>query len=656
MLTDFVGKWFAPSSYISTGMGTINYDIAAIFILTINLFLFFSRRRLFSRDTRIFGWLLFVTLGTVLTDIITVVFYEESVFFPLWFLYTINTLYYVLQNSITPLFALFILSLNNHFSLIKRSRQFLFLFPWLCGVLLIFSTPYTKIVFSFNKAHRYSRGFGVSILYYIVILYTSIIIYRLYKDRESFSPKTLFSIGMFMPLFLVPAAIQFFFPKVLVQNLGLALSQLVILITVQDFGNYTDKTSGFYNRSGFVAQFEILMRKRKKSVVFLVSLRFVDFLRQSLGYKAFEELQKQIVNKIAGNTKRNRFVAILGEGRYVLVLSEHLNIERERDFLIDAFRTSWNVVDRKITVSANFCEINIPEDTETIQNIFQADYKLSNTKWKNRKYTILSLKDLSLDDTKRKHYISQSIKNALNSNGFEVYYQPIISLSTGKVVSAEGLLRLYDSDLDWISPYEFIDIAEQNGTIHRLGEFVFNTACAFLAELRAAGYDFSYFEINLSMAQCLQANLSQRLLTIVRRHNLEPKNICLEITETAANLSPAITKKNLENLASQGFLLAMDDFGTGYSNIEHFMDLPFKMVKLDRSLIVGMENSRKGLVGLEMIVDMFKNMNTEIIAEGIETKSQIELVRNLRVDLIQGYYFARPMPADTFKKFLSERK
>jgi len=636
-------------------MGPIYYDIAATFILIMDLYLFLFRKRLFSRDTKAFGWLLVVSLGSVLTDILGVVTYWYAQSLPLWLLNAINTLYYVFQNSIAPLFALFILSLSTRLTRMKFHRRILLLLPWLASMVIILPTFHTGLAFFFDEAHRYSRGPALPFLYFLVLLYTFMGSIILRMDRAYFPRNTHLAICLFLPFSLIPVILQYFFPEILVQNLGVAVSELFILLTVQDFGRYTDRTSGLYNRSGFVAQLEILMRKRKRIVIFLISLDVVGFLKEVLGPGTFEELQGEIIRKFSGSTSLDRFASQLGEGRYALVLGEQTNPEAERDALLECFRNPWIVQDRSLSVSAHLCEIRIPEDTENIQSVFQAEYKLSNTNWRNAKKTVLSMSDLSLGDTKRKYDIGQLMRKALVSTGFDVYYQPIVSLETGRVVSAEVLLRLYDDEMGWIPPEEFIAIAEQNGSIHRLGDFVFDAACAFLAELRATGNDLGYFEINLSIAQCIQSNINERLLSISRRYNLRPEDICLEITETAANFTPSITKKNLEGLSSLGFPIAMDDFGTGYSNIGNFMEIPFQMVKLDRSLIMGMERSRNGLVGLEMLVEMFKNMGTQIVAEGIETESQLETVRKLGIDLIQGFYFARPMPADKFKAFLLER-
>ncbi len=636
-------------------MGPIYYDSAAACILVMDLYLFLFRKRLFSRDTKVFGWLLVISLGSVLTDILGVVTYWYARSLPLWLLYAINTLYYVFQNSIAPLFALFILSLSTRLTRMKLYRRFLLLLPWLVSMSIVLPTFRTGLAFHFDEAHRYSRGAGLPFLYLLVFAYTFIGAVFLMMDKDYFPRNTHLAICLFLPFSLIPVVLQYYFPEVLVQNLGVAMSELFILLTVQDFGRYTDRASGLYNRSGFVAQLEILMRKRKRIVIFLISLDVVDFLKDALGVGTFDELQREIIRAFSGSTSLDRFASQLGEGRYALVLGEQTNPDRERVALLECFRKPWTVHGRSLSLSAHICEIRIPDDTENIQSVFQAEYKLSNTNWRNAKKTVLSMSDLSLGDTKRRYDIGQLMRKALVSTGFDVYYQPIISLETGRVVSAEVLLRLYDEEMGWIPPEEFIAIAEQNGSIHRLGDFVFDAACAFLAELRASGNDLDYFEINLSIAQCIQSNINERLLSISRRYGLRPEDICIEITETAANFAPSITKKNLEGLSSLGFPIAMDDFGTGYSNFGNFMEIPFQMVKLDRSLIMGMERSRNGLVGLEMLVGMFKNMGTEIVAEGIETESQLETVRKLGIDLIQGFYFARPMPADKFRAFLLER-
>ena len=177
-----------------------------------------------------------------------------------------------------------------------------------------------------------------------------------------------------------------------------------------------------------------------------------------------------------------------------------------------------------------------------------------------------------------------------------------------------------------------------------------------MQSLRKANINIRFIEINLSPIQCLHPNLSQQILSIVKKYDLKPQDICFEITETAANRTPAIIKTNLENLAALGFLIAIDDFGTGYSNITQLMNLPFRIVKFDRSLLEAANRSENGELGTQGLVSMFKHIDTKLVAEGAETAQQVEQIHTMGIDYIQGYYFSKPLNPEIFKEYVTSNE
>ena len=176
-----------------------------------------------------------------------------------------------------------------------------------------------------------------------------------------------------------------------------------------------------------------------------------------------------------------------------------------------------------------------------------------------------------------------------------------------------------------------------------------------MLNLRKQGYKLSYIDVNLSSLQCLQKNIADRMLTAIQRYGLDPADIRFEITETAAAQSPFLMKNNLASLSEAGFILAIDDFGTGHSNLYMLMGIPFSVVKLDRSLLLAMNESIQGRIGMESISGMFKKMGIPLVAEGVETAAELEEMRKLKIDLIQGYYFSKPLSKADFLNYAKER-
>jgi EAL domain-containing protein (putative c-di-GMP-specific phosphodiesterase class I)/GGDEF domain-containing protein len=450
--------------------------------------------------------------------------------------------------------------------------------------------------------------------------------------------------------------LQYFIPDLLIQNFGVALSELFILLTIQDFDQYLDRASDLFNRSGLFAQLDILERRRLPRTVFLITLDTFDFMRQAASPEVPATLDQTIATRLLGTPRSGHFGAWLGTGQFALVVADQgpTEIRTEAEALVRQIGEPWTVEGNGL--SARLCEIRFPEDTEDPHSIIKAQHRLSQPWWEFPRNVIIPFRDLSLLDSGRELLVAEAIERALDQERLEVHYQPIVSARTGKVVSAEALVRLHDEELGWIPPDEFIPIAERKASIHRIGDSVANQACAFLAGLRAQGLGLEYLEINLSAVECIQVRLTERLVATAQRHGLKPGDLALEITETAANLSPTTMRANMESLANAGFPVAIDDFGTGYSNIVALTEIPFQIVKFDRSLLQAMQKDSRRRLGIGSMATMFRRLGVGLVAEGVETEEDLALIRGIGIDLIQGYYFSKPLPSQGFIDFLRARE
>lgn len=619
-------------------MGIFYFDIAALIIHALNLLLLVYRRYLYTTQVRIFFTLIFISMSAALIDVINISLFMSGRNELLPTVFLLNSFFYLLQNTIAPVFFLFVLSVSGRlFDLSKKARM-LFGIPWAFSMLIILTNPITQLVFYFDISGQYTRGPGLNALYAVVLSYTIAGMIFLTYDRKRLEKEALLSMSLFLPVTIIPTFVQYFYPELLIQNLGIALSELIILLTIFDFSAYMDRNSGLFNREGLITQLKLLLHKRHSIHIFVIRIGSSDYRLN---------LNKEVAGKLFPSLKANNFAAALGNRQFALCITgmNDNQLEAERNRLLN----------HELRLSGNICEFRIPEETRDIQTIFQVQVameQMSNILPANR---ILALSDLSLEYSERRLEISRIIRSSLENNRFEVYFQPIMTADSIRISSAEALIRLHDSNLGWISPAEFIPIAEQDGSIHRIGDYVMNASCAFLSELRSAGYNLDCMDVNLSSLQCLQSNICERMLSIVRIYGIEPADIQLEITETSAAQSPAVMKRNMVSLAEAGFSIAIDDFGTGHSNLYTIMGIPFTVVKLDRSLIQVMHETIQGRVGLESIIAMFRKMDIPLVAEGVERLDELQLLQQLGVELIQGYYFSKPLPAEDFIRFIESR-
>ena len=207
--------------------------------------------------------------------------------------------------------------------------------------------------------------------------------------------------------------------------------------------------------------------------------------------------------------------------------------------------------------------------------------------------------------------------------------------------------------MGYISPEEFVPIAEHHGLIIEMGTFVFREVCRFIAERRLWERGIEYIDVNLSVVQCMQENLHEQLLAILDEFHLPYHCINLEITETAAVLSSEKLRNNMTRLMEKGVNFSLDDYGTGFSNTASIIEYPFHTIKLDKSMLWSATDSEKAMCALEHMIAMIKSMHMELICEGVETQSQATMLEHMGCDYFQGYYFSKPVNSETFLELLA---
>ncbi len=252
--------------------------------------------------------------------------------------------------------------------------------------------------------------------------------------------------------------------------------------------------------------------------------------------------------------------------------------------------------------------------------------------------------------------IESELFEAVAQKQFELYYQPFVDVETGEAVSCEALLRWHHPDRGLIYPKEFIGILEETGLIVELGEWIISQACQQLNNLSQAGFPEMRISINLSARQLQDPTFYDRLLKIVNHTGVSPSRLELEMTESMLMENFTQCRIMLENLRHIGVNLALDDFGTGYSSFSVLKDLPFNILKIDRSFIHEINQGRNSASIVSSIIAMGQSLGMKIVAEGVETPEQLHTLRQYNCDFAQGYYFSIPLTKDELLEFLQKKK
>jgi EAL domain-containing protein (putative c-di-GMP-specific phosphodiesterase class I) len=295
-----------------------------------------------------------------------------------------------------------------------------------------------------------------------------------------------------------------------------------------------------------------------------------------------------------------------------------------------------------------------PDDAKNVEHILKdADTALYHAKGQG-KNNFKFYKGF-MNELARKHLIMENdLRQAVKGREMMVYYQPRIDVRTGAVVSMEALARWNKPGDGIISPDEFIPVAEDTGLIVDIGAWVLETACGQNKTWQSSGLPPLTISVNMSVKQFQHEKFLATISNAIKNTSLDPRYLELEITENILLQDAEKTIKMLNELKDMGIRLAMDDFGTGYSSFNYLIRFPLDIIKIDMSFIKNITEQAEHAAVVEAIISMSHSLNLKVVAEGVETQQQLDLLREFGCDEIQGYYYSRPLPSKEFTELLEK--
>ena len=289
------------------------------------------------------------------------------------------------------------------------------------------------------------------------------------------------------------------------------------------------------------------------------------------------------------------------------------------------------------------------DDVETlIKNADIAMYKAKEEGKNKFQLCTPIIKDSLVEEMK----LTNSLYRALERNELELYYQPQVNIISGEIIGLEALIRWNNTKLGMVNPGDFIYIAEKTGLILPIGEWVMRSACSQNKTWQNAGILNVPIAVNLSVNQFQNIKIVQQITKILKETDLNPKDLELEITENIIMKEPEYIIESLKQLKELGVTIAIDDFGTEYSSLNYIKQLPVDKIKIDMSFVQGININHKDEAIIKVIIVLAKNLGLKVIAEGVETKQQLDFLREQMCDEIQGYYYYKPMTASQIEELM----
>jgi diguanylate cyclase (GGDEF)-like protein len=392
----------------------------------------------------------------------------------------------------------------------------------------------------------------------------------------------------------------------------------------------------------------------------MLAVMFVDLdrfkvINDTLGHQTGDFLLQNVVKRFKDCLRQEDLIARWGNDEFSLMLPQ-INSQQDAETiaqrLLETLKSPFSIDDKSIYILANIGIAIYPEHGKNAETLLKnADAALS----QSQKISSHNYQYYDRELNSQAHQlltIENLLHSALNKDEFILYYQPIFNVLTGKIAKMEALLRWNNSELGLVSPYTFIPLAETNGMIIPIGEWVLKTACTQNKIWHNMGLSPIKISVNLSVRQFQQANLVSSITKILEETNLLPNYLELEITESITMQNTTLALSILKQLSNLGISLSMDDFGTGYSSLGYLKQFPFDTLKIDRSLIKDLDSTVQDRAIINAVITLGKGLNLNVVAEGVETIKIKDLLINLGCEYIQGYLFSKPLPVEEATEML----
>lgn len=414
---------------------------------------------------------------------------------------------------------------------------------------------------------------------------------------------------------------------------------------------YYDQLTGLPNRKWFMEKLEKCVDQTVAShdvgAVLTIGLDDFRVINDAMGHACGDDVLREVAQRLSTLKGERCHVARLsGDEFLVLLCSIHQRheIEAEIHGIMALVHQPILLNEGKIIISASMGAVLFPKDAATADAILRnGDIALQQAK-KRRRNSYIFFDDRMAKENMRHIHLDAGLKAAFGQQEFMLFYQPIFAADTRTLSGFEALIRWNSSEFGFISPAEFIKLAEQNGSIIELGRWVLQEACGFIKRLSPYGAAGLYVSVNLSPVQLLQKDFIADVKAVIEAAEIPHGSIVFEITETAMMESFDVSYQKILELQEWGIHFALDDFGTGYSSLNYLRRIPVKTLKIDKCFIDDLINDQRLQKMVRSIIDISHDLGLTVVAEGVEAEAQLTLLTSYGCDCIQGYLLGRPVP------------
>lgn len=630
-----------------------SFDLCALILSLVVLINYVVSKKITGRKTQLFLTMSVCTVVSSALDFCAVIALSVTGC-PVWLGNLLVTVDYLGYNIVGVLFVVYAVSVIYDNAKIPR---------W-CYLVAnsLFVLTLGGVAFAAGCLFRYGyRAVPVNLkLAYELIIYGAQFIALAFSlsiaivQRGKLSKVRRLNICFFSILNMVAVVLQFIGRRITfsmqISNFALAVAIMLIYLTLQRPEDELDAASGAFNARSFNRRGNMRIDSGKPFWIFATEINNMTVVNSTFGLNGGNQVIKEVAERFMAQLEKNQHLYRLSGVRFAVMFDTEEDYEAFAQRCKGIFDKPVSVNETELQVTALACVISVPEVTNKLSEVEDLIRYYRNSV--NVSEEIITADKDAIDKARRRELVDYAIQNAINNRTFEVYYQPIYCVKDKTFSGCEALIRLKDETLGFISPDEFIPIAEQNGKIIEVGRFVIEEVCNFIRSERLQERGISFVDVNLSVIQCMHPEIINDIEETLNKYQVPRSMVNLEITETASAGSYAMLQTKLNELHSNGFTISLDDFGTGFASVEYLIKFPFDVVKLDKSLVWAYMSTKKYEPILQHYMPMLHSLGTRIVAEGVETLDMANALIELGCDFLQGYYYSRPIPKDKFLEFI----
>lgn len=437
------------------------------------------------------------------------------------------------------------------------------------------------------------------------------------------------------------------------------ISERHLLLEELNQSVYYDALTGLPNpallRQEFQDSIELLARKNKKQYFVAINIDRFSYINLLYGYRIGDQLLIDIANRIKHRLRDKDSVYRFSGDVYILLIRDIEEVETVInivDRVFDMIRQPFIIEGKEISITASFGISLYPDDGMSYENLLQnAETALREAK-QSGKNAVKFFSEKMNEKATRWFILGNQLNSAIFNNELCMYYQIQVDNKNKEIIGVESLVRWNHKEYGILSPDEFIPFAETSGLILPLGYWVIDNVFKQVRNHVDKGYRLIKYSINLSAKQLEDKDFITKVNGLLEFYKLNPDNIVFEITESSAMLNPEVSNRVLSQLKEIGFHLAMDDFGTGYSSLSSLNQFPIDILKIDRSFITHISKDKKKERLTLAILAMTEIVGLSTVAEGVETLEDVMFLAHLKCDVLQGYYFSKPINEVEFTRIL----